>query len=206
MMDNRVAYFTPDDKPYGFTYGQWTAKWWQWALSLPKNSNPLLDDSGRFADRGQSGPVWFIAGTFGENKLPRRTCTIPSNKALLFPVINYEANKIQDPDLENETDLIRHVSADMDDIITKDAFIDGEKTKVFRIKSDPPVFPVTFIIENPIGLPTGITKVAADGYWVFLKPLSCGEHQIYFHGACSGGTRNSKAEYRVRIVRERLIY
>jgi hypothetical protein len=196
-----VECFTPKDRPYGLTYGEWTAKWWQWALSLPKQVNPVLDDNGRFAHVGQNGPVWFIAGTFGENKLPRRTCTIPFNKAVLFPVINYEANVIQDPELVDETDLIRHVSQDMDDIITKEATIDGAITNVYRIKSDPLVFPLTLGVDNPLGLPTGTINVAADGYWVFLKPLNCGEHQIYFHGACSGGTRNSKAEYNLRIVR-----
>jgi hypothetical protein len=198
---SKIEFFTPRDTPYGLTYGQWTVKWWHWALSIPKKNNPLLDDIGCFADVGQNGPVWFIAGTFGENKLPRRVCTVPSSKAVLFPVINYEADVIQDPELVDEIDLIEHVSQDMDDIITKEAVIDGKNVSVFRVKSDPPVFPVTLGIDNPISLPSGIINVAADGYWVFLKPLNCGEHQIYFHGACSGGTRNSKAKYKLMVVK-----
>ena len=117
---NKIEFFTPRDTPYGLTYGQWTVKWWQWALSIPKKNNPLLDDIGCFADVGQNGPVWFIAGTLGENKLPRRACTIPSSKAVLFPVINYETDVIQDPELVDEIDLVEHVSQDMDDIITKE--------------------------------------------------------------------------------------
>ncbi len=24
-----------NSKPYGMTYGEWSAKWWQWAYSIP---------------------------------------------------------------------------------------------------------------------------------------------------------------------------
>jgi hypothetical protein len=32
-----------------------------------------------------------------------------------------------------------------------------------------------------------------------LKPLFQGKHHIYFHGACSGGTRNASAEYHLVV-------
>ena len=57
-------------------------------------------------------------------------------------------------------DLVEHVSQDMDDIITKEAVIDGKNVSVFRVKSDPPVFPLTLGINNPISLPSGIINVA----------------------------------------------
>ena len=44
----------------GLTYGDWTAKWWQWAYSVPRNVNPSYDDSGRYCSEGQNGPVWFL--------------------------------------------------------------------------------------------------------------------------------------------------
>jgi hypothetical protein len=28
---NETQVFATDSKPYGLTYGEWTAKWWQWA-------------------------------------------------------------------------------------------------------------------------------------------------------------------------------
>jgi hypothetical protein len=197
---NQISCFTPDDKPYGFTYGQWTAKWWEWILSIPAQINPLSDDTGRYAHVCQAGPVWFIAGTLGENKLPRRICTIPSDKSILFPVINYEANIIENPELENEHELVNHVINDMNDIVIREAIIDGIKVDVYRVRSDPAIFPVAVARDNPIGLPSRIVNIATDGHWVFLKPLQVGEHKIYFHGACSGGLRNSTAEYKLRVV------
>src|SRR5215213_9512026 len=59
------AVFPPDAKPYGLTYGEWTAKWWQWAYSMPEADNPMVDNTGNNCAHNQSGPVWFVAGTGG---------------------------------------------------------------------------------------------------------------------------------------------
>jgi hypothetical protein len=196
---DHVDFFTPEDKPYGLTYGQWTVKWWQWALSAPRAVNPLLDDTGENASLNQTGPVWFLAGTFGENKIPRRSCSIPQNKAILFPVINYEMNELENPNIKAEPDLIKHVMEDIDDITVKEATIDGQVVPIYRIASDPPIFSLNINHDNCIGVSGGTTEAAADGYWVFLKPLFQGKHHIYFHGACSGGTRNASAEYHLVV-------
>ena len=58
-----VGLFSSDSKPYNLTFGEWTARWWQWGYSIPKNINPAYDDNGRFCVQKQSGPVWFLAGT-----------------------------------------------------------------------------------------------------------------------------------------------
>jgi hypothetical protein len=194
-----VDFFTPEDKPYGLTYGKWTVKWWQWAHSSPKAINPLLDDTGVNASLNQIGPVWFLAGTFGENKIPRRSCTIPQNKAILFPVINYEMNELENPNIKAGPDLVRHVMEDIDDITVKEATIDGQVVPIYRIASDPTIFSLNINYDNCIGVSGGTTEAAADGYWVFLKPLRQGRHHIYFHGACSGGTRNASAEYHLFV-------
>ncbi len=88
-----IECFTPEDRPYGFSYGEWTTKWWEWALSIPIPFNPVLDDTGQHADRNQHDPVWFLAGTIGdENKVAHRTChcsqaksrSIPDNKLHIY--------------------------------------------------------------------------------------------------------------------------
>ncbi len=48
--------------------------------------NPVEDNTGKFCGLGQSGPVWFLAGTFGGTV--ERTCTIPAGKALFYPLVN----------------------------------------------------------------------------------------------------------------------
>jgi hypothetical protein len=34
--------FSLESKPYGLTLEEWATKWWQWAYSQPKGSNPLV--------------------------------------------------------------------------------------------------------------------------------------------------------------------
>src|SRR5205823_4113742 len=46
---------------------------------------PWWDTAGEFADLGQSGPVWFLAGgAWGYTK----NVTVPAGKALFFPLID----------------------------------------------------------------------------------------------------------------------
>ena len=59
-----VGVYPPGSNPLGVTYGEWTAKWWQWLLSIPGPVNPNLDTTGANCAQGQSGPVWFLAGRF----------------------------------------------------------------------------------------------------------------------------------------------
>ena len=197
---NQIDFFRPDSKPFGFTYGQWTVKWWQWAHGSPNETNPVLDHTGRYADVNQDGPVWFLAGTFGEGYVAQRACEIPFGKAILFPVINYEMNGLENPDIRTGYDLIEHVSLDIDDIVVKMALVDGEQAPIYRVQSDPPLFELSISSDNCMGIPGGgSTVAAADGYWVFLKSLSVGKHQIFFHGSCAEGTRNTAAVYNLTV-------
>jgi hypothetical protein len=72
------------------TYGDWSAKWWQWLYSIPLESNPQLSGIPPNPDvdcsQGQSGPVWFLAADFGGTAV--RSCTVPTGISLFFPVVN----------------------------------------------------------------------------------------------------------------------
>jgi hypothetical protein len=76
----------PHSHPFGLSYAEWSAKWWQWASGIPAAQNPLFDTTGEFADQEQSGHVWFLAGAFGGTV--ERTATVPVGKALFFPILN----------------------------------------------------------------------------------------------------------------------
>ena len=205
--EKEEEYFTPDSKPYGLTYGQWTVKWWNWALSIPKENNPVVDDTGKYANVLQNDPnVFFLAGTFGGPTV-KRQCTVPAGKAILFPVINYEVNSIEYPHLKTELEMIREVIRDEDDIINLEGVIDAKWIPAYRIRSDPPVFPLTMSLdvieakkEILEGMKTITCKAASDGYWIFLKPLSKGKHEIFFAGSCSSGERTVNAIYNLSII------
>jgi hypothetical protein len=62
------------------------------------------------------------------------------------------------------------------------ASIDGiQLQNISRIQSSP--FDITFPEENIFGVQAGPTRAVSDGFWIFLQPLSAGNHQINFKGA-----------------------
>ena len=147
-MSMELEYFTPDEKPYGLTYGQWTAKWWQWLLEIPRDMNPALDETGKNTEVMQKDSnVSFLTGTFVNTiKAPQRSMTLPASKSILFPAINYQANFIEDPIFKNELELKRHVIADIDDIVIHNVEVDGHEVPTYRVGSDPLLFPVTIVL------------------------------------------------------------
>jgi hypothetical protein len=180
--------FPPNSRPYGLTYGQWSAAWWQWAIAIPMDNSPLFDPTGENCDEGQSGPVWYLAGSFGGDAT--RDCNIPLGKAILFPVINGECSTIEgNGTTEEELRACAKTQADTMNVVQ--ASIDGVDIEnldppdsPYRVQS--PLFTFALPPDDVLGLNTGDSVVTspsvADGYWIMLKPLSPGEHTLTFHG------------------------
>ena len=66
----------------------WSSVWWQWAASFERAESPVADETGERCAGHQSGDVWFLAGTY-ETKRTFRTCRVPRDRHLFFPLINY---------------------------------------------------------------------------------------------------------------------
>jgi hypothetical protein len=196
-----LEYFTPESGAHGLSYGQWTAKWWQWLISIASEVNPALDEIGNYAGMNQNDPnVWFLAGTLG-GKAVERNSIVPAGKSILFPVINYEMNPLEKPELETKIDLIKHVKEDIDDILNLEAIIDGQRIPIFRVQSEPELFTLKIPENNIFQVPSGgTTQATSDGYWIFLKPLGHGNHEIYFAASCSAGSRNVKTSYHLTVT------
>ena len=191
-------------KPYGLTYGEWTAKWWQWTLSIPKDLNPGGDMTGKDCALKQSGAVWFLSGTFGGSAT--RVCALPSGKAILLPLINAECDYKAKPNLKTESELLACAKSENEGITGLDATVDGVKTQGlsnFRVQS--PLFNITYIPNNINGAPIGTTQGISDGYWIMLKPLPVGDHIIHIAGSVvnyAEGTLNNFANdvtYHIKV-------
>jgi hypothetical protein len=179
---NETRVFASDSKPYGLTYGVWTGKWWQWAYSVPKNVNPSYDDSGRYCSEGQSGPVWFLTGSYKYQV--DRYCNIPAGKSILFTILNSECSFAEFPNLKTGQDLRKCAKEMQDSVIQLQANVDGVGIKgLYKYRIQSPLFNFTLGGNNILGLPAQTTTQAvSDGNWVFLKPLPVGKHVIYFKG------------------------
>ena len=172
--------FSINEKPFGITYGEWTAKWWQWAYSIPVSLNPAYDNTGIHCSINQTSPTWFFPGTYGHDVT--RICKIPEGTAILFPILNSECSYAEFPNLKNETQLSNCARDEQDKVSLLNASIDGHKIEnlhQYRVQS--PLFNFTLPKENILGLYPQNTRVS-DGNWVFVKPLSIGKHVISFKG------------------------
>ena len=171
--------FPIDSKPYNSTYGDWSAKWWIWALSVPENENPITDQTGENCAINQQGPVWFLAGTTGG--FATRECYIPVGKAILLSPLNIECSYAEFPALKTEKELLD--CAQWPGALVE-VTIDGVKIQnldKYNIQS--PIFDVVLPENNIFGAPAGPTQAVSGGWWVLLEPFSSGKHQINFGGS-----------------------
>ena len=184
----------PDSNAYGNTYGEWSARWWQWVLSIPEATNPNLDPTGAHCAEGQAGPVWFLAGTFGGSAI--RACTVPAERALFFPLLNAAFGAATfdcaptTPDVPCEVEVLRAAAAAVvDNPTTLEASVDGvplQDLSAYRVPS--PVFSLTLPEGAVLGLPSGtFAPMVSDGYWLMLAPLPAGAHIIHFKGVSNSG-------------------
>lgn len=219
-----VPVVLPLDQPhFGKTYGEWAATWWQWALKYPVTTNPLLDETGERAQLGNQGRVFFLAGVFNVSGTATRTITVPTKKALFFPVLNYEAdNYFNNPPIEPQLDVagLRLLAKSIiDPAIGLSVELDGNSipdVKSYRVQS--PVFGVHLPqnnIQQLFNYPTpawfkprpGVypppgeyAPIVDDGYYIMLAPLSPGQHILHFAGTLPQYPFTLDITYNITVV------
>jgi hypothetical protein len=198
--------FPPGTDPYGVSYGEWSTEWWKWLHSIPEDRNPAADTTGAFCAENQnaSGPVWFLAGTWGSKEV--RSCTIPFGKSLLVSPIDMLCTPVDTPGIKTEADMRKCAKGDQDKVNLVKVTVDGvdiPDMTDYRFQS--PLFNLTLPENNALGVPAQETQGVSDGYFVMLKPLSRGEHEIRSVGSLTEvtvqGTQNfaSDVTYRLNV-------
>ncbi len=189
---------TVDSTPYGMMYGEWSVKWWQWAVSIPAATNPLTDTKGQFCDVNQSGNVWFLAGTTGGSAT--RTCTIPAGKAIFLPIVNQfdccESGQTVD-------DMRKNVTYQIDNVTSMDFKLDGVSMQnLFSYRAPSPrIFDLILPDGNIFGVPPGVYgPTVSDGYYLMLAPLHKGQHTIDFAGSISPNAPFGSLELNVKYT------
>jgi hypothetical protein len=186
---NNFTIYTSDSKPYGHPYGYWTSNWWQWLYGIPKDHNPGYDKTGENCNQYQSGPVWYLAGVFGNGHggSAELLCTIPAGKSILFPIIDWECsyaeNGLGQDNYTTAEGLRACAKSGMDKVFHLSASIDGVEVKdlqKYRVLS--PLYNLTLPKNNVLGVKSGVTQSINDGFYIFLPPLSPGKHEITFRG------------------------
>jgi len=200
----------PNSPPFGKTFGELNASWWQWFFSVPASKNPGLATNGPVdCSVGQSGDVWFLAGHFLGSGTFTRSCTIPAGKALFIPILNSWADNVCNngipPNLPPQTveqlrDIAKNFVIPPANLHTS---IDGHSlTNLESYRAISPVFSYTLppspdnVIDAVFGVSLPgpcwpsltVTPAVADGFYIMLTPLTAGSHSINFGGSGPGIT------------------
>lgn len=188
-----VEILPPGSIVAGHAPAYWLRKQWEWLRAAPASAKPSADPTGaRCADR-QSGAVWFLTGS--ESRIPAvRSCDIPAGMYVLVPIVSSLAQL--DPTKTASCPEMMHSIA---------AFTD-EWTDL-RFQVDGVALPTPTLYRNSTGcfelddISRGVKgQAAGDGYWVFLKPMPPGKHEVSFGGRFKpdGFTQNINYSINVR--------
>lgn len=175
-------------KIHGKTYGEWSAKWWQWLRSIPAQSNPLLGSGQVDCSIEQSGPVVFLAGTTGGDPVVRE-CSVPKGKELFFSPLNaMYYNDPADP-LPHPNVAEKRIALDgfLSSACNLNITVDGEKllfSAVAIARTQSPTFRINIGDDDVFGGTAGAidNKVVSDGFWVMLR-MPKGTHTLHVQGA-----------------------
>lgn len=198
--------YSVDSTPYNSTYQNWVQKWWQWYVSVPKTHSPNFPNYPNHITttdcsvmQEPSNPVFYLFTPLTDMANVEWTCTVPKGKSILLPVVSAAAD-FGDPTLPSRTDqsLVTTVKPGNDYAQIK-VELDG---KVLGFNSDPkwrimtdffnitlPEYNLWDDKESP-----GTYRAVAEGYNLFLKPLTPGEHLLTYEAATIPPNENQYAQ------------
>lgn len=190
-----ISIYPIESKPFGLTYSEWTVKWWQWLLSIPKSQNPAFDDTGAFAKMQQDDPnIFFLCQTIEpRGKVPLRTVDLPANKSIFMPIINWisideegETEEELTMEAKKKIDVATDLRLTIDDVTIED------ELKKYRASS--PAFTTILPEDNVLDSKPGKHLCVSDGYWLFFKPLKK-IAKLSSYGACSARVTRMGIDY-----------
>jgi hypothetical protein len=192
----------PDAPAYGLTYEAWTARFAQWAHSLPLAIHPAADPTGALCGLGQAGPVFFLVQAGGQDAV-ERTCTVPAGTALLLPLLSASCTTVEPPPFHgrDEAALRACTEAWFATAVELTAVVDGETIpdlERYRVQSD--LFAVALPAGNMLGVEPTVTQGVVEGYWLLLAPLPVGEHELRFGGAVPDSDFSTEVTYHLTVA------
>jgi len=168
----------------GNTHGEWTARYWQWLLSISKEFSPLYDKTGENSQQQQAGPVFFLVNA-PENATVHRVASVPKSKAILCPINTSLCTNVEHPNLSTQELRIRTVKQESQ-VSKIGVTVDGKGIMqssnvdlVEHHRIDSPVFNIQLKENNILGIKVDCDKTltctaVSDGYWIMLGPIEEG--------------------------------
>ncbi|NCT83367.1 MAG: copper resistance protein CopC [Comamonadaceae bacterium] len=173
-----AAQLIPPARPIaGATQEEWSKRWWRWALSFEDEDSPVADPDGRLCASGQSGPVWFLAGSY-DTRRTVRSCRLPAGKTLFFPLINTLAIP---PDDEREACASLMLRAEAQTEAPAALVLEFNGRRFSGLDAHRQATHGCFLVA-----PDDDAPAAGNGYYVALGPLKRGRYTLNFGGILPG--------------------
>jgi hypothetical protein len=194
-----ISLFPINTRPYGLTYGEWSAKWWQWLLSIPRSISPAFDPTGHNTNINQNDPnVFFLCQTIESmqegDSIQDRTVSVKAGKSIFMPIINWIS--ILNIDGQTDEELASVAKKKMDVVSELKVRIDEITIEegLTRYRAQSPFFDMIVQEDNIFHLTPGSTRFVADGYWLFIRPRK-NDIKLTTYGSCSSGVNKFGVNY-----------
>lgn len=202
-----ITILAPDESYAGATLGEWEARQWQWAVSMPPDVNPNTDPTGERCGYGQSGPVFFLPVNFTPEPA-NITCVVPEGRAIFVGVGGAECSSVEPPPFfgRDEEELRACAAAATDAITDMQASVNGDDVPDLETyRSSSPLFTLNFPAENVFGVPEGVALSVSDGYNFIIAPPPPGEYEIVVSTTFEEDTEPFTGTYRVIVEAPQVI-
>lgn len=200
-MSSDIVIYPPESRPLGLSYEDWCIKWCQWITSIPKQSNPTVNNSKSWIlQKDGNAKVVFLCQTYeSATSIPKRHISVPTGSNIFMPIINWIS--VLGGNEKNTMDLKKLAEKMIDEVVKLQLIINGSPIKAdlwdFRVKT--PAFDIVLPNNNIFGVSGGRTSMVVDGFWMFFQPLQ-DRLSIETFGACRSGITRIAVNYELKFV------
>lgn len=184
--DLASLFYTTTDTPHGIPYGEWIIKYWDWWANIPGAESPA-EHKGKFQCFMQDvDNVTFLVDPLKMNIEETYSCKITSGKPIFFSLVTSEYDTgIEGYEHATDKELVDSARQDDDSNAFK-LTIDGKVIPsdfVRNLRAESPFWNITIEKGNHYDSVPGTFRAFAEGFYIFLKPLSPGSHQITYEAS-----------------------
>jgi hypothetical protein len=206
--------------PFGKPYEYWVEKYWNWTASIPPDDETVyagLEENGCFSYEHEDSVLMLIDPAVGGEV--NQKCEISGERGILFPLWSAECDatvpgyatasfaeiskcarafNLGDVKAEVWVDNVPIAKLDVLDYTTN---INTNVTELYTKEFNITIPSNTHLLADKYGT----FGAAVHGWFVFLKPLPPGEHELYLKNnviptTLSGASNSNKADIKYTLI------